>query len=59
METRRKDQPVSITLAIGRPANPRARDPPSPDLASHLPVRSNEERGDAPTSPLPKAGRRS
>lgn len=57
----RKDQPVSVTLAIGlsaldagpsvaRPAAPRARGPPS--LAP--PRAQNEERGDAPTSPLPK-----
>lgn len=38
MEARRKDQPVSITLAIARPGNPRARDPPSRKPASHLPV---------------------
>ena len=38
MEARRKDQPVSITLAIAGPANPRARDPPSHRPAAHLPV---------------------
>lgn len=56
-----QDQPVSITFAIGlsalhtrpsaaRTAAPRARGPPW--LAP--PRAQNEERGDAPTSPLPK-----
>jgi hypothetical protein len=56
-----RDQPVSITFAIGqsaldtgpaiaRPANHRARGPPGARLARA----QNEERGDAPTSPLPK-----